>query len=118
MSYPLVFRQTGIFDLYSPANVKLAGPLPIQVFKPLLATSLNTYTSGGSTIWSPGAMIIRAVVPLAGQTAYDVPGAAGRYMVFPDLPGGPKKWRIVSAFTWPVSPDGKYYTNVFLGEFV
>jgi len=115
--YPLMFRPNQRVDIYDAANTRLAGPFEAQVFKPLLATSLNTYTLGGVTVWAPGATIVRAVVKL-GFTVYDVPGGAARYFRFLNdpTPATPKKWRVVSAYTWAVDLGGVNYTAVFLGE--
>lgn len=118
MAYPLIFRPNHTADLYDVANVKLAGPFDVQVFKPLLATSMNSYTLGGVTIFPPGATIIRALVQQTGQTIYDIPGGAQRYFIFLGLPGANKKWRVVSGFCWAGPVPGVFYNALFLGEFV
>jgi len=114
--YPLAFRPTGTIDIYDVAGTRLAGPFDIQVFKPMLATSFNTYTAAGKTIWTPGSIILRCTVNL-NWTVYDNPGGAGRYFVFLGDPV-PKKWRVACAYTWGPAVASTNMTSVFLGEFV
>lgn len=112
--YPLAFRPNMLCDLYDVANNLLASNLNIQVLKPLIANSANTYTSGGKTIFSPGSTIVRGVVQVSGL-GYDIPGGSGQYFKFPADASG-RKWRIASGFEWcatGVTP----YVYVLLGQF-
>lgn len=98
MTYPLTFRPNCQIDLYDNLNNHIAGPKDCQVFKPLIATSANTYTSGGSTIFSPGATIIRAI-SIGFVARYDQPGAFGWYVIFVGDALN-QKWRVASGFNW------------------
>jgi hypothetical protein len=96
--YPYSFRPNAVAQLYDAAGVAVGVNFQVQILKPLLATSLNTYTSGGKTIFSPGALILRIIAKDQALPA-DVPGASNNSIVFVPDPLN-WHWRIASCFPW------------------
>jgi len=114
VNYPLQFRPNAKINLYTPGGALIIANVVTQVFKPLLATSSNTYTQGATTIWAPGSTILRVVCEAIGLD-WDHPGATGWYMVFqPDFAA--VKWRVVSGYNWQdaVGPNMAF---AYLGAF-